>query len=128
MKLFDTVVIVGALNPDDRHHRKASVYLDSLTEDPALVIPASTMIEFDLLMKVRKYTDNERATTWLEISSKIPGDKVLIHTPLDLAKASELKSQGMTYFDSLITALALEREGTVVTDDEAVASTVSTEW
>lgn len=128
MKLLDTVVIVGALNPDEKRHKKASAHLNDLTEDATVVIPGSTMIEFDLLMKIRNYADEERTTTWLEISPKIPSRKILSHTTVDLMKASELQKEGMTYFDSLITALALERKGVVITDDKAIASRVATEW
>lgn len=128
MKLLDTVVIVGSVSADDRRHKKASAHLDSLTDDVTLFLPGSTMIEFDLLMKVRQYTDDERITTWLEISPKIPTRKILNHTPVELAKASELQSGGMTYFDSLITALALERNSSVITDDKVISARVPTEW
>ncbi len=79
MKLLDTVVIVGALNPDDKRYKRATAYLDALTEDATSFIPLSTLIEFDLLMKARKYADAERRTTWLEISPRIPFRKILSH-------------------------------------------------
>ncbi len=128
MKLLDTVVIVGALNPDDKRYKRATAYLDALTEDATSFIPLSTLIEFDLLMKARKYEDAERRTTWLEISPKIPFRKILSHMPTDLAKAAQLQNEGISYFDALIAALASEQKGTVITDDKSIAARVPTEW
>lgn len=128
MRLLDTVVIVGALNPDDDHHGKASTYLDRLRRAPAVHIPDSTLFEFDLLMKARGYTEAERETTWLELSPKIPRKKIVNISPTVLAAASELQAEGMGYFDSLITALALELRASVITDDRAIAARVKAEW
>lgn len=128
MKLLDTVVIVGALNPDDRRHKRASVYLDKLSKDPLVKVPVFTLLEFDLLTKVRGYTEEERVTTWLEVSSKIPSEKVAPLGPAVFARASGLQRQGLSYFDSLVSALALELRATVITDDKTIASVVSSEW
>ncbi len=128
MRLLDTVVIVGALNPDDRHHKKSLIYLDDLKRVPAVHIPDSTLFEFDLLMKARGYAEAERETTWLELSLKIPRRKTVSVSSTALAAASELQADGMGYFDSLITALALELGASVITDDRAIAARVKAEW
>lgn len=128
MKLLDTVVIVGALNPDDAHHRKASTYLDRLGKLAEISIPICTLIEFDLLMKARNYTEVERETTWLELSPKIPREKVMSMSVTALAIAAALQADGMGYFDSLVTGLAMELRATVVTDDKAIAAKVKSEW
>ncbi len=128
MRLLDTVVIVGALNVKDRHNRKASRYLDMLPVDNEFTIPISTLMEFDLLMKARDYTNDERRLSWIEISSKIPAEKILRHTITTFVRASELEKEGMGYFDSLITALAQELNSSVVTDDKQIAKHVRTEW
>lgn len=128
MKLIDTTVIVGALKPDDDHHKKASIYFNRLIEAADIRIPTSTLIEFDLVMKARNYTDSERETTWLELSPKIPREKIISISPTALATSSHLQSQGMGYFDSLITALALELKASIITDDKAIAAKVKAEW
>lgn len=128
MKLLDTLVIVGALNPDDAHHKKASTYLDGLGKLAEISIPDSTLIEFDLLMKARNYTEAERETTWLELSPKIPREKVMSMSVTALATASALQAEGMGYFDSLVTGLAMELRATVITDDKAIAAKVKSEW
>lgn len=128
MRLLDTIVIVGALNVKDKHHRKASKYLDMLTMDNDLVIPLLTLIEFDLLMKARDYTDDERRSSWIELAPKISPQKILGQTASTFVRASELQKEGMGYFDSLLTALAQELNSSVVTDDKDIAKHVEIEW
>ena len=128
MKLLDTLVIVGALNPDDAHHKKASGYLDRLGKSAEIAIPDSTLIEFDLLMKARNYTEAEREITWLELSPKMPLGKVVPMSSTALTTASALQAEGMGYFDSLVTALAIELRAIVITDDKAIAARVKSEW
>ena len=128
MRLLDTIVIVGAINVRDRHNKKASKYLDTLAMDNDLFMPLSTLMEFDLLMKARDYTDDERRSSWIDLASKISPQKILGHTAATFVRASELQKEGMGYFDSLITALALELNSSVITDDKDIAKHVETEW
>ncbi|MGH9922663.1 MAG: hypothetical protein ACRD38_07915, partial [Nitrososphaerales archaeon] len=79
MRLLDTMVIVGALNARDRHHGKASKYLETLATDNDVLVPLSTLMEFDLLMKARDYTDEERRSTWVELAPKISSQRILSH-------------------------------------------------
>ncbi len=128
MRLLDTIVIVGALNVRDSHHRKASKYLDMLAMDNDLFMPLSTLIEFDLLMKARDYTDDERRSSWIELAPKISSQKIIGQTASTFVRASELQNEGMGYFDSLITALAQVLNSSVITDDKDIAIHVETEW
>lgn len=128
MRVLDTIVIVGALNVRDSHHRKASKYLDMLAMDNDVFMPLSTLIEFDLLMKARDYTDDERRSSWIELAPKISSQKIIGQTASTFVRASELQNEGMGYFDSLITALAQEFNSSVITDDKDIAKHVETEW
>ncbi len=128
MRLLDTVVLVGSLNIKDKHHKKAVRYLDMLSVDNDTFIPVSTMLEFDLLMKARDYTDNERRSTWIELSPKISSQKVLGQSVTTLVRASELQREGMGYFDSLVTALAQELNSIVITNDRDITKHVESEW
>ncbi len=125
---MDTIVIVGALNVRDRHHKKASKYLGILPMDNDLVMPLSTLMEFDLLMKARGYTYDERRSTWIELTPKIPSQKLIGHSTPVFIRALELQKEGMGYFDSLITALAQTLNSSVITDDTDVAKHVETMW
>lgn len=128
MRVLDTIVIVGALNVRDSHHRKASKYLDMLAMDNDVFMPLSTLIEFDLLMKARDYTDDERRSSWIELAPKISSQKIIGQTASTFVRASELQNEGMGYFDSLITALAQDLNSSVITDDKDIAIHVETEW
>ncbi|MGH9879047.1 MAG: type II toxin-antitoxin system VapC family toxin, partial [Nitrososphaerales archaeon] len=126
MRLLDTMVIIGALNARDRYHRKASKYLEMLAKDNDVLLPLSTLMEFDLLMKTRNYADEERRSTWVELAPKISSQRILSHTAATFVRASELQKEGMGYFDSLITALAQELNSSVVTYDKQIAKHVET--
>ncbi len=122
------MVIVGALNARDRHHGKASKYLETLATDNDVLVPLSTLMEFDLLMKARDYAYEERRSTWIELAPKISSQKIVSQTTSTFVRASELQNEGMGYFDSLITALAQELNSSVVTYDKQIAKHVETEW
>lgn len=128
MNLLDTVVLVGTVNPKNRHHKKAIEHLDKLVSEPDTRIPTSTVLEFDLLLKAREYSNDERNLTWLELAARIPSVKILPPTATSMASAAKLEEQGMDYFDALITALAIESNSKIVTDDSEIARKAHTFW
>lgn len=128
MKLIDTVVPMGALNPSDRHHMKATKHLASLSKDPEVALPISVVFEVDLTLKARGYTHDERRQTWLELSPKLPAGKIIPQTAVSMAAASSLESEGMDYFDALVVAQALELQAVVITNDQSIARKVATVW
>ena len=56
------------------------------------------------------------------------GRKLIATTPTAHQMAAMLRLGGMQHFDSLVTALALERKAVVITRDPEVAKRVETEW
>ena len=44
------------------------------------------------------------------------------------AIASRMRTKGLTYFNSLLTALAKEMHATVITRDDEISKCVDTEW
>lgn len=125
MKLLDTVVLVGALREDDKHHKKCMEHLSSLQNEDAY-IPSTSLLEFDLAMKIRGFTDEERKITWEDMAALIPHDKVLPLSTATFIKAAELGK--MSYFDALITALTEEFDAVVITTDEAIRRETRWEW
>jgi hypothetical protein len=95
--------------------------------DNDLVMPVLTLIEFDLLMKARDHTDNERRSSWIELAPKISARKILGQTASTFIRASELQQEGVGYFNSLMTALAQELDSSVNTDDRDIAKHVEIE-
>jgi predicted nucleic acid-binding protein len=127
LKLLDTIVLVGAMNPTDRHHRTAMMYLKELRTSEPTRVPTSTLIEFDLVMRNRGYTEEEISDTWRALSPLV-GDSYVAMTPSSHLTATSFRAKGVTYFDSLITALAAESNAVVVTRDDAISKHVNTEW
>ena len=127
MRLLDTIVIVSALNPDDRYHKDALSHLRSLKADQDVYAPTSTLTEFDLVLRNRGYTESEIEGTWKALVPLI-GRKTMATTPSAHLIATNLRADGLSYFDSLIAALARETKSVVVTKDLEISKHVQTEW
>ena len=127
MKLLDTLVLVSAMNPDDRHHKAGMGHLRDLQSVEGVYVPSATLIEFDLVLRNNRYTEAEIAETWTALSPFIE-KKFLGAGPSVHLLAVKLRSEGLTYFDSLITAFARETRSTVITRDAEISKHVGTEW
>jgi predicted nucleic-acid-binding protein len=128
MKLIDTVALIGFLNPDDKVHRRASEHIATVSTGNDVFVPASTLLETDLVLKIRGYTEAERRTSWAALESSIPAEKLLSNSASSLRGAVILQEEGMDYFDSLIASLAKENGSTVLTTDKRIAASVESEW
>lgn len=127
MKLLDTIILVSAMNPANRYHRTGMSYLRMLQSTEETYVPTSTLTEFDLVMRNSEYTESEIAETWTALAPFL-GHKVAPATPSAHLIAAEMRIKGLTYFDSLIVALAKETEAVVITTDAQIARHVETEW
>jgi predicted nucleic-acid-binding protein len=129
MRLIDTVVLVGYLNPKDREHKRSRDHITNITtEGSDLFVPNTTLLETDLVMKIREYTHSEREVSWCALESKVPTSRVLQNSVSSIYSALRYQEQGLDYFDSLITSLARETNSTVITTDKRIGTIVDTEW
>ncbi len=128
MRLIDTVVLIGAINPTDRLHKAAREHLKRLVGSEDTYLPAAILIEFDLELKSHGYTETERSVTFEDLAPILPTNRLLPHSAVTMASAAELQREGMSYFDSLISSMARELGATVITPDRAIAKSVPTEW
>lgn len=127
MKLFDTMVLVSAMNPANKYHKTGMSYLTTLQSTEGAYVPTSTLTEFDLVMRNSEYTEGEIAETWTALAPLL-GDRVAPTTPSAHLAATEMRVKGLTYFDSLIAALAKETKAVVITKDVEIAKHVETAW
>ena len=127
MKLLDTIVLVSAMNPVHKYHKNGMAHLRALHTDADVHVPTSTLIEFDLVMRNSRYAETDVAETWTALAPLV-GRKLLATTPTAHMAAAEMRSKGLTYFDSLITALAKEIRAVVITRDAEITKHVDTEW
>lgn len=127
MRLLDTMVLVSAMNPSNKHHKTGMTYLKGLRTSEATFVPTSTLIEFDLVMHNNGYTESEIADTWTALTSFIEQKFVATTISAHMAAAA-MRVKGLTYFDSLLTALAKEMNATVITQDDEISRHVDTRW
>lgn len=128
MKLVDTVAIVGGLNPKDKAHKRCMEQIRRVTRDNDVFVPSVSLVEADLVMKIRGYDYSEREISWRALEDRIPSSKIIANSVSSIHSALELQEQGMDYFDSLITSIALETNSIVITTDRAIERFVKTEW
>ncbi len=129
MKLIDTVAIIGFLDPRDRLHKRSTEHLDSIAGPSAdgTLVPTSSLIETDLLLKIMGYTESEREISWRAIEIKV-ANRIIANSVSSITGAVSLQKNGMDYFDSLITSLARETGSKVITTDKSIARIVQVEW
>ncbi len=128
MKLIDTVAIIGFLNPKDKAHKRSVEHISKITSDDDVFVPMTSLVEADLVMKVRGYNYSEREISWRALESRMPGSKIIPNSVLSIHSALELQRRGMDYFDSLVASLAEETSSIVITTDRAIGDAVKTEW
>lgn len=128
MKLIDTVAIIGFLSPNDRLHKRSMEHLGRVTSENDMFVPAVSLVEADLVMKVRGYDYTERQVSWRALESRVPLAKIVPNSVSSIHSALELQKQGMDYFDSLVASLAKERTSVVITTDKMIGDVVKTEW
>jgi predicted nucleic-acid-binding protein len=128
MRLVDTAALIGYLNPRDREHMSSVRHLAKIASDEEVFVPNLALVEADLVMKIRGYSHSEREVSWRALESKIPPSKIIVHSISSIYSALRLQEQGMDYFDSLITSIALETNSIVITTDKEIGKAVETEW
>ena len=115
------------MNPTDKQHKTAMMYLKEVGTSESTHVPTSTLLEFDLVMRNRGYTEDEISSTWRAVLPLV-GENYVATTVSAHLMAASFRAKGLTYFDSLITALAAEMNAVVVTRDDAISRHVATEW
>ena len=128
MKLVDTVAIIGYLNPKDKTHKRSVEHISRVASDGEVFVPMASLVEADLVMKIKGYTYSEREISWRALERKIPPSKIVTNFVSSIYHALGLQEEGMDYFDSLISSLAQETNSVVITTDKVIEAAVKTEW
>lgn len=120
MPVLDTAVIFAAADPEDPSHTKALKHLAKL--GPKRLLATFALIEFDIVLKSRGYTDENRMEKLALLLRDFPASATSIHpiTPATLyAAALNERSFRVDYFDAAVAAEAMEHDGKVVSTDRA---------
>ena len=128
MQLLDTIVLVGSMNTHSEYHSEASKHLNLVNEDAETFVPLTTLIEFDLVMKGRNYTFNQRKDAFDWLTNFVPETKIVPSSVGSLKIAAGLEETGMGYFDALISAIAIEKDAIVLTPDEEISKVAKIKW
>lgn len=119
MPVLDTVVLFAAGDEDSNHHDRALGYLAQLREENTF-IACFALLEFDIVLKSRGYTFEERMEIHALLLRDFPeaGEKVLSSNPSTLYLTAKLEKElGVEHFDAGVAAEALQHDGIVVSTD-----------
>ena len=128
MRLVDTVVIIGAINEADKLHKKSLAHLAGLESAADIFVPSPMLIEVMLELKSRRFNNQELTTVFEDLAAVIPKNKIIPQSITSMAMAIGYYDKGLSFFDSLICAMAKELEATVITTDKEIASHVNVTW
>ena len=79
-------------------------------------------------MKERNYIQKQRSDGFDWLSFFIPEVKIIHNSVSSLKIAVGMEEEGLGYFDSLVSAVAREKEAIVLTTDEMISKVVKTKW
>ena len=121
MPVLDTVVLFGALDKEDEHHEASVAHMRKLLpEVNDYWIAGFALFEFDVVMKSRGLSSDERIENYALLLKDFPGvsEKTLKIGPGTLLLTAELeKNQGIDYFDAGVASESLQKNGIVVSTD-----------
>ena len=121
MPVLDTVVLFGALDPEDEAHNESLRYLRMLTSQ-GYYLAGFAMLEFDIVLKSRGFTPRKRMTYHAVLSNDFPAlvTRTRHLSPEVMYLAAELEEEAkLDYFDAGVAAEARIFDGKVVSKDEA---------
>jgi predicted nucleic-acid-binding protein len=111
MRMIDTVVLIGYINPLDSRNAKATQYMNEVWEGEDLLIPSASLMELDLELKTHAVSDKDRITVFSNLARIIPPNNILSLTPATFEYAARLAGKAKwrgAYFDTLIASTAME--------------------
>ena len=119
MPVLDTQVLF-ALSPKDPKHSKVLKILEKRQD---LVVPDTSILEFELVLKGRGRNISETREALLALSEFLSSRGVKEEKTINidvLVLSSDLQSNSrLSYFDSLVAASALSLDSLIVGDDES---------
>lgn len=121
MPVLDTVVLFATADSNDKHHERAKKHL-RLIDEPQVYLGAFALFEFDITLKSRGFTFEQRMEKYASLLGDYPAleQKVTKFNPSTFYLVSRLEEEtDLEYFDAGIAAEALQMDGSVVSTDRA---------
>jgi predicted nucleic acid-binding protein len=115
------VALFAAADSADPQHSKATRHLAEL-QRPAFLVAGFAMLEFDVVLKSRGLTYDQRMEKHALLLRDFPvaSSRIGLVTPQVLYLTARLeKDSQLEYFDAGVAAEALQSDGTVISTDRA---------
>ena len=119
MPVLDTVVVFGAVDPEDAAHDKSKRFLARLGE-PDYYLAGFALLEFDIVLKSRGFSYRQRMVQHALLAKDYPLSTVKVRplSPTVLYLSARIEGEEETdYFDAGVAAEAKVLDGIVVSSD-----------
>ncbi|HID37905.1 MAG TPA: type II toxin-antitoxin system VapC family toxin [Calditrichaeota bacterium] len=117
MPILDTVVLFAAADSKDSRHSKAMKYLRANRET---YLASFALLEFDIVLKSRGFSADERMELQALLTKDYPQIKVHQLTPQTLYFTAMIeRNYQLEYFDAGVAAETLQHDATVISTDKS---------
>ncbi|MHA1334025.1 MAG: type II toxin-antitoxin system VapC family toxin [Candidatus Odinarchaeia archaeon] len=118
IRIIDTVVLVASTDPSHSLYKKALEHLVSVRDSNETYVPSVVLLEYDLVLKKQKISEDIRVKNFEILSKIIPDNKILPLTNRIILEAIKLtKNHSISYFDSLIAGTASVYKADIISTD-----------
>ena len=124
LPVIDTLVLFAAADSLDKLNEKGLSYLSDVNTNRRWFIPSFALLEFDLVLKSRGYSESDRMEKYALLINDYPNieKKVIPITPRIIHETARIESlYGIDYFDAGMIATALILDKKIATVDKKIA-------
>ena len=123
MPVIDTMILFATADTKHKYHNISKKALESVNDDDDWWIPSFALVEFDLTLKSRGFSSEERMEKMTLLILKYPNlnQKILPITPTILHETCRLEDiYQLDYFDAGMAATAINIDGKIATVDKEI--------
>lgn len=123
MPVIDTLVLFAAADSKDKWHQIGSKLLNDVNENQEWYIPSFALLEFDLVLKSREYSESDRMEKLALLINDYPHleEKTIPITPKIIHETARVESLYLLdYFDAGMVASALILDKKIATTDQKI--------
>ncbi len=123
MPVIDTMVLFATADTQHKWHKSSKKALELVNRDNKWLVPSFALMEFDLTLKSRSFTSEERMNKYSLLMLDYPNlnTKVYPITPAILHETSRIEElYDLDYFDAGMVATSLNWDGQIATIDKQI--------
>jgi len=124
LPVIDTLVLFAAADSLDKLNEKGLSYLSDVNTHRHWFIPSFALLEFDLVLKSRGYSESDRMEKYALLINDHPNieKKIIPITPRIIHETARIESlYDVDYFDAGMIATALILDKKIATVDKKIA-------